>query len=285
MVRSVCLKIVLQVLFKKKLSDSDDQTIELITESINTLWIQSKGNKAPSKADKGNLQTALKKIFREWNGKDSRENPLNLIIPSYETLWRVVLSGFLHVNFVKGASPTWKLALERFLANPTTAARKEEFDQDSEGLSVSVEILVKETLRLYPSVKRVYRVLNIENSPGPEEVRADIEACQRSHAVWGADTQRFVPSRWIDASPEAQESYLAFGGSPFVCPAQREFGPMMIGILVAAFAHHVSSEEWHLKLDEASSDAAQRAFEKALAGEEPLVSDRSTYDGIKMVRK
>ena len=283
-VRSVCLKIILHVLFNKDPLKLDTKIILMITESINTLWIQSKGDGIPSKADKGALKKALKEFFPGWDQSNKRESPLNLIIPSYETLWRVVLAGFLQVTFVRGASPTWTSALEKFFVTPTIAARKQ-FVQDPEGFSVSVDHLVKETLRLYPSVKRVQRELNMSDKPASELVAADIEACQRNQALWGADAQRFVPSRWNNASPEAQSSYMAFGVSPFVCPAKGEFGPMMIGILVAAFRHHVSSEEWHLKSGEGSLDVVQRGLEKALSGEEPLTSDRSTYEGIRLVKK
>ena len=78
---------------------------------------------------------------------------------------------------------------------------------------------------------------------------------------------------------------MAFGSRPFMCPAKPEFGPMIIGILVAALAEFVSSDDWLLKMSEESSDVAQRDLEKALNGEEPLVSDRSTYDGIRIIKK
>ena len=284
LVRSVCLKVVLHVLFNKHPLKLDNGTILTITDSINTLWIHSKGTRVPSEADRSTLRNALEKFSLKMDPENKHENSLNLIIPSYETLWRVVLSGFLQVTFVRGASPTWTLALENFFKNPTIAARKEPF-QDPEGIQVSVDHLVKETLRLYPSVKRVYRQLHMDDKPEPEEVAADVEACQRDQALWKEDAQRFIPSRWNSASKGAQDSYMAFGVSPFSCPAKGEFGPMMIGILVAAFTRHVSSEKWSLEPGEGSSDVVQRSLDKALSGEEPLVSDRSTYEGIRMVRK
>ena len=195
LVRSVCLKIVLHVLFDEDPLELDNESIVTITESINTLWIQSKGKRVPSKADKSTLWKtlaksfpgmdpseaekitlwkALKKVFPGVDPSNKRGNPLNLIIPSYETLWRVVLAGFLQVTFVKGGSPAWRSTLEHFFANPTIEARKE-FSKGSEDFPVSVDHLVKETLRLYPSVKRVYRQLNLDGRPGPEDVAADIE--------------------------------------------------------------------------------------------------------------
>ena len=231
-----------------------------------------------------NLQEALAQVIPEMDRSDPRKNPLNLILPAYETLWRVVLSGFLQVTFVKGVSPTLKSVFAQFLANPTITARKK-LVKDPKASTVSVDLIVKEALRLYPSVKRVDRQFHMGGKKEPEDVAADIEACQRTKALWGADAERFDPSRWINASNEAQKSYMAFGVPPFVCPAKAEFGPMMIGILVAAFADPVSSECWQLKLGERSSDVSQRDFDKALNGEKPLVSDRSTYEGIMLIKK
>lgn len=60
---------------------------------------------------------------------------------------------------------------------------------------------------------------------------------------------------------------------------------MMMGILVAALADLVSSESWYLKLGESSSDAAQWDLDNSLSGEEPLVSDRSTYEEIRIIKR
>ena len=283
MVRSVCLKIVLHLLFKLEPLRMDDGKISTITELINSLWIQSKGTGMRVESDKQDLHKALIQLNSQFNPSNPRENPLNLILPAYETLWRVVLSGFLQVNFVGGVSPTSSLVLKQFLANPTISSRKLELGQGAS--AVSVDLVVKETLRLYPSVKRVYRRFNMDSAAGPENVAADIEACQRSKALWGADAERFVPSRWNHASDEAQASYMAFGVSPLGCPAKPNFGPMLIGILVAAFAGHVSSEDWRVELSEGSSENSRRDLDKALNGEMPLASDRSTYEGIRIIRK
>ena len=285
LVRSVCLKVVLYVLFDLEPLKLDDSNILIISESINSLWIQSKGNTAPAESDKHELDEALTQVLPEMELSSPRKNPLNLIIPAYESLWRVVLSGSIQVTFVNSASSSaWRSALAQFLANPTAKARMKPL-QDPEASAVSVDHVVMEALRLYPTVKRVYRQFHMENEAGPVDVAADIETCQRTEALWGADRERFVPSRWINASDGARKSYMAFGFPPFVCPAKHEFGPMIIGILVAALAENVSSEDWLLKLSENSSDVAQRELEEALNGEGTLVSDRSTYEGIRIIKK
>lgn len=280
----MCLKIILHVLFDLDPLGLDDRKISNITEGINNLWIQSKGTGMPVESDKHELQEALAQVIPQMERSIPCKSPLNLILPAYETLWRVVLSGFLQVTFVHGVSPILKSVLARFLANPTITARTERV-HDPETSTVSVDLIVKEALRLYPSVKRVYRQFHMEKRERPENIAADIEACQRTKALWGADAECFVPSRWNHASYEAKKSYMAFGVSPLGCPAKGEFGPMMIGILMAAFAGHVHFEDWHLKLGEDSSDVAKRQLDRALSGEEPLVSDRSTYEGIKIIQK
>ena len=265
----------------------DEGHISTITESINKLWIQSKGTGTPVESDKHDLNEALAQVIHPKPG----ENPMNLILPAYETLWRVVLSGFLQVTFVNGVSPTLRSVLAQFLTDPTITARKKTVT-DTGGSAVSVDFIAREALRLYPSVKRVYREFDMSNEKGPQKVAADIETCQRSQELWGQDAEHFIPSRWSNVSKAAENSFMAFGVSPFVCPAKADFGPMLIGILVAAFAHHVSSKDWHVKLGERSAGVAQRDFDKAqrnldkaLRGEVPLASDRSTYEGLRIVKK
>ena len=294
LVRSVCLDVILHVLFKKEdleWLEMDVESISTIAEKINSLWIQSKGSKTPAKSDKHDIEEALAKVVPKLGPRKGHENPLNLILPAYETLWRVVLSGFLHVSFVEGGHSGWRAILGKFLAEPTVAVKNatvavKSNSLHSEGMtSVSVDHIVAEALRLYPSVKRVYRQFRMDNKAGPEDVAADVERCQRNKTIWGEEADRYDPSRWNKLSDNAKDSFMAFGVKPFLCPAKPVFGPMMIGILVAAFASHVSSDDWYLELSDSSEDAAQRDFDKALNGEKPLVADRSTYEGIRMIKK
>ena len=294
----MCLDVILHVLYKKKdlpWLEMDGESISTIAKKINSLWIESKARKTPAKSDKhkveqalaeikNDLQNALANVIPRWDGNDRRENPPNLILRAYETLWRVVLSGFLQVTFVKGVHPGFRSILAQFLANPTVAA-KDKIAHGAEEPEVCVGHIVAEALRLCPSVKRVYRQFRLDNKTGPEDVAADVQSCQRNKTIWGEDADRYDPSRWNDLGDEAKDSYMAFGVKPFLCPAKPVFGPMMIGILVAAFAGQVSTDSWYLALNDSSLGDTQRHYNKALNGEEPLVSDRSTYEGIRMIKK
>lgn len=280
LVRSVVFKITLHALFEAPPSEVDEETIFAVTTAINELWKQSKTSDPQSEPDKIKLRSALRNIFPNMDS-NQKKNPLNLIIPAYETTWRVVLSCFIEVAFVKTALPAWKPLLLHYLANPSKHTLEER--SNSDGAAVSVAFIVKEALRLYPTVKRVYRQFHMKTKETPELVAADVEACHRALAVWGDDALRFMPSRWLDPGKEAESAYMPFGAGQFFCPAKTDFGPRMIGVLVAAFTENISSDGWRLELDDSGRHSEH--FERALNGDEPLVSDRSTYAGVKLVRK
>jgi hypothetical protein len=74
------------------------QEADWITDTINWLWIESK---VQGKQDSGRRETILLELRSRLRaltpGYDG--DPLALIIPAYETLWRVVLLTYVHVAF------------------------------------------------------------------------------------------------------------------------------------------------------------------------------------------
>lgn len=214
LVRSMSLKITLHTLFQLDPMDMDDKSIEEITSSINNLWVESKTSVESSAPTEKKLRQALARFFpnAEFSGKG---NPLNFILPAYETLWRVVLSGFIEVVFREGALPKWKLELARFIEDPA----REKMKLASCATSVPVEFIIMEALRLYPSTKSVYREFQMETKRTTEIVIADIEKCQRIPSLWGIDADKSDPSRWKNLKDGAREAFMPFGYSKFTCPA------------------------------------------------------------------
>ena len=47
---------------------------------------------------------------------------------------------------------------------------------------------------------------------------------------------------------------MPFGNAKFTCPAKRVYGPMIIAVLVAALAKHITAEKWTLELYRAGSE-------------------------------
>ena len=274
--QSVTLKISLHVLFDRDPLQLDNELIVEIARSINFLWTESKSTDYPSDADREHLRNALGFIFSDM-GSNARQNPLNLILPAYETLWRVALFCFIEVTFRQGVKAEWKQVLSAFLADPTKARFEERGPRPS---AVSAADIVNEALRLYPPTKRVYRKFHMAGKTDPEIVAADIEACHRISSIWGSESWLFKPSRWSKIGNEARNAYMPFGGSTFVCPAKQDFGPRMIGIIVAALAAHITPRDWKLELCVGGPNGGEE-----FSGEEPLVSDRNKYEWIEISRR
>lgn len=275
LVQSLALKIAIYTLFKLDSLRLNDKTVSTLARQINTLWLESKQmplNNLSVEILKKELEESLGEIFPNQS-LEPEEKPMNLILPAYETIWRVVFRCFLEVAFRNPATaPAWHRALVRFFQNPT----KDQFEHESDKDPDSVLFIVYEALRLYPPTKRVFRKFPKELGWGEKTVAADIEECQRDPRTWGARSLEFVPSRWRDLSDTIEKSFMPFGGELFICPAKKEFGPWMIGLLVAALAQGISKDEWALNNDDFSD--GQRPFR-------PLDPSRNAYLSLSISKK
>lgn len=241
LVQAVVLKTTMYTLFDLPIEKLEATRIRPIAELINRLWIESKSTKISRRfrEDQRELERILGTIFPLAGEYTPGKNPLNLILPAYETLWRVVLRGFLEVMFRSAeAGVEWRQLLVTFLADPTATT----FRRANDRTGISVAFIVAETLRLYPPTRRIYRDIKREyNTDPPELFAADIEFLHRDVNIWGEDSLCFDPSRWRDVSKECLDAFMPFGWKPFTCPAQDDFGPRMIGLavgaLVAEFEH------------------------------------------------
>lgn len=244
-VQVVSLKVVFETFFGLDSDKLNDLPMVRIAQGISELWIDSKSSAGSQAKGLDGLNPFLKELQLEWT--DQRKNPLNILLPVYETLWRVVAFCLIEVVFRPSAQAEWLGALEEFFKKPDD---KRVFQAPTKG-GVSVEFLVKEALRLYPPTKRIYRHFVMQSTEGietKETVAADIEACHRLPEIWGAKSNKYRPARWNEATPGMRNAYMPFGGSPFMCPASGSFGPNMIAVLVAAIAPHISASKWQLKL-------------------------------------
>ncbi|KAL8923695.1 MAG: hypothetical protein Q9208_004447 [Pyrenodesmia sp. 3 TL-2023] len=255
-VQIVTLKVVLSVFFEVEEGLMTDEAMLGIAENINLLWIQSKSSAGSRSGDFRILEDFLKRLGLDW--ANSKDNPLNMLLPVYETLWRVVANCLVEVVFRPSADPEWYMLLKAFRANPTSEhLSRPRFGQDG----VSVEFLVKEALRLYPPTRRIYRQVHLASKRKSELVAADIEKCHRLPQVWGEDSHRYRRARWTSADKSMHYAFMPFGGNPWICPANAKFGPMMIGVLVAAFASTISAKDWELQLQSELPDGSSRVLD------------------------
>lgn len=280
LVQSIALKLALHVLFGLDPFELDKDAIKRLAEGINNCWVYSKSSTTTAAENLGitkvTVNEALTNLFPDINPSSSKENPLNFILPAYETLWRIVLLCFIEVSFRQNRQAetiVWRNVLETFLTNPTHAAfEKSGTTEAGKSVSVSASHLVSEGLRLYPPTRRIYRMYHLEDSSSiPEILAADIEKMQRDPQVW-ENPLTFKPSRWLNINEEAQSAFMPFGNNPFICPARKEFGPRMIGILVAALACHINPKGLELWKNRAG-DA-----ESTLGNDEEIFTDRDMYE-------
>ncbi|EEA23583.1 hypothetical protein EYB25_006309 [Talaromyces marneffei] len=208
--------------------------------AINETWMKSKsGDHFIDFKDNEVLRDALRDVLPLTNLSNPRQNPLNFILPGFETMWRVVLRGFIEIAYKTGKEhPTWREAVIEYYKNPTAKSFNKTFTPDG----ISVSHLVKETLRLYPPTKRVYRQWQDASSTEPRKLAADIEACHHSEIIWGQRAKRFNPFRWKKVTKTQKEAFLAFGSKPFECPAKPTFGPRLIGLLIGILLEAFSDD-------------------------------------------
>lgn len=283
LVQFVTLKISISYLFdvpEQVLSNNKD-AIMSIANRINELWIQSKGGdddkrSVPTWHKEHAIIQNLLVVIPNHDPRNPRSNPMNLILPAYETMWRAVFRGLLEVCFRGNHNHDhvhYKELLIAYLQEPSNADNWR-CKHDNLNLNhnyhhtVATIDVVKEILRLYPPTRRIYR-----KYPDREPfVSADLEKMQRNRDLAGDDPQAFRPARWLeirqrflneagDCKTEARglkdfEEELGFMPFARVCPAGNRathaFGWKMIALLLGSLIQGLDrlDGEWALRAGE-----------------------------------
>jgi hypothetical protein len=265
LVQCFVLKMVINLIYRQDLSMLDDETVTFVATEINRIWIQSKEPRRIVPWRKQHkLHEALGRLIPGCNLLDPQANPMSLILPAFETMWRVVLRCFIEVRF-RGAKETneWAAALNTYLEDP-----------NPQGVATS---LVREALRLYPPTRHIHRYYRFDDGSSILAI-ADLEGLHRDTEVWGPDADCFKPLRWesINLHPKQLKAWMPFGGSPFVCPAKSEFGPRMIGILVASLVEAFSDAKFELQREGPRGRMDIAVFHG------PLHSERNSYEELSL---
>ncbi|KAL1839808.1 hypothetical protein VTJ49DRAFT_1087 [Mycothermus thermophilus] len=298
--RCVVLAVVLHDSFGLDAARIPWDYLMVITREINEQWLRSK--RAPHKVVKSELLNATIRrlgVIRgvavtssssglgHDGGDDNREKilspeeALGLLMPQYETLWRVVLLTF--VTAFHYQPEAYRDAKRRMADVPGCLG-----DPQREGEALK---LAKEGLRLYPSNKHLYRSstailptseaaqspVTAEKTPySPEPTRtlsADISTLHRHPSIWGADALAFRPSRFDDAAltPLQRAAYVPFSLGKHQCPAKRgAFGERMIVTLVAALGRCLDSDRGHVDFGRQVPDMFWRPGEGLPTGRDEM---------------
>ncbi|KAJ5929119.1 Cytochrome P450 [Penicillium verhagenii] len=275
LIQALTLRIVLHVLFsmeEETLNDLPDSRLIRLATEINTTWIASKTETTITPFENNTrLQKALLDIFTSSHDLSPQNNPQNLILPGFETMWRIVLCMFIETRYKTGLQhPEWRSQIAAFACTPSKVVFTEKVGIDN----VSVEHLVNEALRLYPPTKRIYRAFQCDGSIVSKGEATDIEGSHTSPLIWGSEALSFDPRRWDRLTRTQRHAFMPFGIKPFVCPAQSVFGPRIIGLVVGALFGELG-EGWTLR--SFGSDGNE------LCSEVTLSNGRDSFDSLYLI--
>lgn len=182
------------------------------------------------------------------NFDEKISNPLNIIVPGWETMWRLVFYSLLEL-----------------LRHPALLEELH-FELNNHSKSYQncrlLERILKETLRLYPPTKNIYRT----NITTGQNVCISVQQIHHDKNVWGSDALDFRPDRFKEKlTAEQAKHYLPFSIS---CPARYGFAYRFAGAIVAEILRHCPTlavaEEFTLPSTDKLLDLARNSYDELL---------------------
>ncbi len=228
----------------------DATALHTVSALVTELWALSK---QPGALDPGRLSVLREHVdaLLRSTGRttlDAFPNPLDIIIPSWETLWRVVATTLAHVH---DDADYRKVMHELFVASHTAQSFRRPLHMGG----VSAEGIVLESMRLHPPSKHIGRS-QVWLLPGwiysrlPFAVArlfevvhvADVYAVQTASVYWGASVDRFDPGR----QRHDGHAFMAFGYGRLSCVA-RTWAPIAAALVVASVLEQVDDASFHIR--------------------------------------
>ncbi|KAG6817043.1 hypothetical protein H0H87_000455 [Tephrocybe sp. NHM501043] len=247
-VQDVTMRIVLVTLLGVD-GEFDTDDIHVVSALITRLWSLSKKPDPIPAEFLPKLNYHLRRLIPD---KDTYPNPLDFVIPVWETLWRVVAT---IVAYAHNSTDSKRIFLNLH-ATPTISQFR-----CIDDFQPSVEWFVMEAMRLHPPSKHIARAtlshpFTISSLPCLDRLItrlfrtriyhecADIGSILRSSCIWGPDADVFEPLRFhSDRMTHEQEiiKSLPFGYGRYKCVATA-WAPMAAGVVSAAILGRLQSE-------------------------------------------
>lgn len=225
-VQVVTMRLVVCSFLGGDIPQDTDEDVIFVVRAINELWALSK---KPHMHTQAEVLERLNGHLLQW--LPTYEHPLDFIIPSYETMWRVVAVTVARV----GQSCEARAAFSAYLDSPNEFQYKY-----SDNGGPSVENIICEVLRLHPPSRRLARATPPQFPSFPswgsasDEV-ADLEALHRDAHIWGQQGHIFDPTRFHPTrlSRDQHRAFIPFGYGPLRCIAFKE-APRFAAIVAAS---------------------------------------------------
>ncbi|KAJ3777308.1 hypothetical protein FB446DRAFT_660264, partial [Lentinula raphanica] len=242
----------------------DTEDVRVSATLITKLWAMSKMKKSgsvPSAAPPSDdtsttpiideLATLNHHLRQLLPDLDKYPNPVDFIIPTWETLWRLVATSLAHVY----DQEEYRRSFQELLENPTP----ERFSTAQ--VTPRTCWIINETLRLHPPSRHISRSFSIEQHPLRQflhgllpkftrdifsldrcPIRSEVAAIEVVHLsteIWGTDALKFNPKRWGEYTGSANVPTLfAFGYGPLMCIG-KNWAPMAAALIVGAILEGV----------------------------------------------
>ena len=222
--------------------------ITLVANHITALWALSKKMEPIPPSYLKNLNSRLRLLVPD---DETFPQPLNFVVPAWETLWRVVATTIAYAQ----QDPLILEEFEYFHADPS-----EERFRNGRNSKISVKSVVWEAMRLHPPSKHIARMRRRTWCPSLlrrvigkvyttmvyDRKVADIEAILRCE-VWGTDGQAFRPERHHQLTTEQEDALkFVFGHGPLRCVAA-SWAPMAAAVIAGAIITHLKRERYMLE--------------------------------------
>ena len=242
LIQCVTFSVVLSTLFHTDLDKLRYEDVVHVTNIINQRWKDSKIKDADAmRRDQGSLRSLLAHIEDWIVDQDRYPNPLNFILPAYETLWRVVAVVVAYVYRCR--DNTLHDAVVAFGGDPTEE-RFVAFGGD--GWQPSMQAIILEVLRLHPPTRHIVRASGTQLAGGswwwrmlavPAVEVADVETVHLSDD-YGENTSTFDPMRFHPLRMHARPELFSFGHGRLKCVAAA-WAPMAAAVIAATIVTQI----------------------------------------------
>jgi hypothetical protein len=242
-------------LLEADLSAANTTELLVVAHGINDLWEHSKTSTTMSLEDTA-TRTTINNLLSQWLPPNTGFIvPLDIIIPTWETLWRVVSITLAYTT----SDIDWEAAFAALSDAPDRVA----FSRTLCAGGVSAEAVIMEVLRMHPPTKRIARDVEVQHAvfktlpswltqvlqphagsiftPSTMIVKADVEAAHQDPRVWGADADTFDPQRFTSNN---YPKIYAFGHGRMECIA-KDWAPAAAAFIVSSIVQATKD----LKLD------------------------------------
>ncbi|KAF9061691.1 hypothetical protein BDP27DRAFT_1406565 [Rhodocollybia butyracea] len=271
-IQIVTLKIIIAGFLdpNRDIDELDAEGLRVSATLIMKLWTLSKtAHWSSIDSSESELTTLNEHLCRLLPDREMYPDPINFVIPTWETLWRLVATCIARIY----KDVPYRDVFRNFLDEPTyqrfgpSNSRSRADDTDISDLCASW--IINETLRLHPPSKHISRSfvvgkpfilqfmisftprciagwLKLEGDASSPQIRsqvADVEKVHLSTDIWGPNALDFEPRRWrsLNDRRDRTPTLFAFGDGPLMCVGKK-WAPMAAALMIAAIFEGFEAE-------------------------------------------